>query len=452
MKDLTAGPPTKQMLELAGMLMTNMLAGKLLSIVNMFWLGQLGPEAQAAVTLAVNPVAMMMAVAPITSVGARVLISHAVGGKCRELACRVFNEAFGVVLFASISIALVASCARAEVAAWLSPDPRTAEFISAFFGWYVLAGALQIPLALMAAGLGGTGDVRPGSVAQMGSVALNIVVAPVLIFGWMGVPALGIAGAGLAALISVGCAVAALSWYLLRSGTYLQLLPRLWLSRPTILWRLLAIGLPTGLQTAASAGCMLVFTLLLRPFGPVEQAAFGIGQRMYQFALLPILALGSAATLIAGQNFGARAFDRVYASFKTHLSLGILIAPVLWALAQLYARTAAAWFSDDPAVIEATAHFLRIMSYSLFPMGVLSASNAVLTAFGNTLAVLITAAGSYLLGTILPAWALSQLPGFNSTWLWELTVGSVVFEMIGSLLLLRLELNKYERSSCVAGQ
>jgi len=114
MKDLTAGPPTKQMLELAGMLMTNMLAGKLLSIVNMFWLGQLGPEAQAAVTLAVNPVAMMMAVAPITSVGARVLISHAVGGKCRELACRVFNEAFGVVLFASISIALVASCARAE--------------------------------------------------------------------------------------------------------------------------------------------------------------------------------------------------------------------------------------------------------------------------------------------------------------------------------------------------
>jgi Na+-driven multidrug efflux pump len=220
--------------------------------------------------------------------------------------------------------------------------------------------------------------------------------------------------------------------------------PRHWLSRPQTLWAVASIGIPTGIQSGVSTLYMLIVMLLLRPFGPVEQAAFGIGQRLYLLGVTPLVALSGATSVVAGQNFGARRGDRILGTFTTSLVLAVALVPVLWLIAQLFPRALVSVFSRDPAIVSASVHFLKIVSYSLLPVSVLHTCFGLLSGFANTRARLITAI-AYVIVVTVPAWALSQHPSFRPDWLWKLTVGGTVLEMAGGLFFLRAE---FRRQSC----
>ncbi|MCG8399135.1 hypothetical protein LWS67_21855, partial [Bacillus atrophaeus] len=77
-------------------------------------------------------------------------------------------------------------------------DADTTAYALAYLHWFIPSMALQFPLMIMGSALGGTGNMKPGTLAQIGSAILNMVLAPLLIFGWLGLPRLGVAGAGLA--------------------------------------------------------------------------------------------------------------------------------------------------------------------------------------------------------------------------------------------------------------
>jgi putative MATE family efflux protein len=451
MKDLTRGSLLRQLLSLSGMLIINMLAGRFLALVSIYWLGKLGARAQAAATLAITPMMVMLAISPVLSVGARVLIAHAVGGNDRERANRIFNEAFGAALAVAVPVALLVWVNRSGIGTLLTADADTALAIATYLVWIIPSFALQIPIVLMTAALGATGNMRPGTVTQVGSMLVNLAVAPVLAFGWLGLPRLDIAGIGLASFIAAAASTVGLSWYFLNSGSYLRMQPRCWLSRPQTLWTVLKTGLPTGLQSGVSALYMLVVAFLLRPFGPIDQAAFGVGQRLYQVGVMPIVALSGATSVIAGQSFGASRGDRVRECFTTSVALGMVLVPIMWLVVQLIPRSLTGIFSDDPRIVAASADYLRIVSYSWLPVCVLQSCSAVLSGLGNTRASLVIAI-SYVVIVSGPAWLMSLLPAFRLGWLWELMVAGSVVEMAMGLVFLRAELHKHAPVSSLAAR
>jgi putative MATE family efflux protein len=439
MKDLTRGSIPGQIMGLATLQLVNSVASRALSLLNIYWLGKLGAAAQAAVTVAINPLLVVLSVSPVMSVGARVLVAQAVGARDHERASKIFNEALGATLLVVAALGALGWANRASFADWLSPDARTSALISEFLKWMVFSVGLQIPVALISAALGGTGNMKPGTFGQLAMVGVNFVLTPLLVFGWAGFPRLGVAGAGLASFISVLSCLAGLSLYCAHVGSYLRLRPGLWLSRPQTLWSVLKVGSPMGVQSGVSALYMMCITFFLQPFGPTEQAAFGVGQRLYQFAVIPLSAVGGAASVVVGQNYGAKRRDRVMVSFRGALLLGLACVPLPWLIAQFFPESISRLFSDEPAVVAGSAEFLRTISYCLFPVCVLYAVNAVLSGIGNTLAILITST-TYAVAVALPAWMLSYHPAFRPEWIWDLTLLGIVLETLGSLLFLRHEL------------
>lgn len=429
MKDLTTGRIETHLARMSGAILLNMLAGNLFALINLYWLGRLGPHAQAAVTLAGFPMMLLLTLMPIVGVGAGILISHAVGGGDRARANRIFNEAFGAALLFMAAFGTVAWIERDAFGRLLTSDADTAALIATYFRWFVPSIVVQLPMYIVASALEFTGNVRTGTIAQLSTLALNAVLAPLLMFGWLGLPALGVAGTGMATFLACGLTmIGVLAWFA-RSDTYLRLQPAVWMSRPRELWGALKIGLPTGIESAIVAVYLLAIALLLRPFGADEQAAFGVGQRVFQSLLMPLMALSSATCVIVGQSHGAGLADRVRDTLRRSLRVGLVLAPVMLLAIELGAPWLCGLFTDDAAVAVACTRFLRVAAITLLPSAVSYLVFAALSGTGYTRASLFTQI-VYASTVVVMAFVLSRLPGFRPAWLWT-TMAAAGFVQAG---------------------
>lgn len=451
MKDLTQGPVVKLLLGMAGFIMIGMFVQTLYSLVDLYWVGSLGPRAVAAVTVASTTMFVLLALSQMLGVGTGALVAQAIGAKDDEAAHRVFNQAMGLSWLTMALFALIAWATEDAFSRALSPDPETAALAAGYLRWFVPAMALQCPLAAMGSALRGTGNMKPGTIASVGSLVLNMVLAPILIFGWLGAPALGVAGAGLATLVSVAVALAGLMLYFRRPQVYLKLRPAEWGPQPAAWGRLLKIGLPSALEFALMACYMTFITALLRPYGASEQAAFGIGQRLLQAAMLPVMSLSFAASALAGQNYGAKLGGRVRETFAATLKLGLAATLPLCLVAQLLPTALIHGFTNDPAVLAAGTQFLRVISLNLLAVTVAFACFGVLSGLGNTIPTLIsstTRIGLIILGSL----TLIRLGSFEVVWLWWLSVSATVVQMLMNLGFLRRELRRKLDTPDVAGE
>jgi len=439
MQDLTTGSVTTHLLRTTSFMLVSMVFQTLYVLVDLYWVGRLGTDAVAAVAISGNLMFLVLAATQMLGVGTTTLVSHAAGSRDQARANAVFNQAQALSLVAGV-IFLVATLASSGVyARAMSADEGTTRLAVEYLAWMVPAMALQFALVAMGAALRGTGNFKPGMVVQTASVIINIVLAPILIFGWGTGYAMGVAGAALASFIAILIGVVWLSTYFVGASADLSFSVADW-RRPNVrMWaEMLKIGLPAGAEFALMAIYLAVVYTVIRPFGAPAQAGFGIGLRIMQSGFLPIVALGFAVAPVAGQNFGARHPERVRATFKA----AALIATTGMALFALLAHIAPAAligiFSDDPAVIAVGDEYLRISSWNFVASGLIFVTASMFQAMGNTIPSLVTSF-TRIVVVAIPAFLLSRMPGFEMRWIWYLSVIAVTLQMSLNLLVLQRE-------------
>jgi putative MATE family efflux protein len=302
----------------------------------------------------------------------------------------VFNQSQVLSLVVGVLFFAVAMATRRAYSANLSADEGTLRLADEYLLWFIPALALQFGLIAMASALRGTGNFRPGMVVQTATVILNIVLAPILIFGWGTGIALGVAGAAISTLIAIAIGVVWMMVYFAPADAYLRFSVRDWVPRFD-LWRdMLKIGLPAGAEFALMAVYMILVYVVSRPFGAPAQAGFGIGMRILQSAFLPVVALGFAVGPVAGQNFGARKADRVRETFRTAASIAAGAMVVLASITWLGAGPMIGVFSSDPQVIAVGVEYLHVVAWNFVASGIIFVSSSMFQAMGNTMPSLIT--------------------------------------------------------------
>ena len=438
MQDLTSGSLTGHLLKTTSFMLVSMVFQTLYVLIDLYWVGRLGTDAVAAVGLSGNLMFIVLAATQMLGVGTTTLVSHATGGRNRERANLVFNQSQVLSIVVGGVFFLVAMATRRVYAEAMSADAATLQLADEYLLWFIPALALQFGLIAMGSALRGTGNFRPGMVVQTATVILNIVLAPVLIFGWGTGIELGVAGAALSTLIAIAIGVVWMVVYFLPADAYLRFSFRDWTPRFD-LWRdMLKIGLPAGAEFAFMAVYLMIVYVVSRPFGAAAQAGFGIGIRIIQACFLPVVALGFAVGPVAGQNFGARKADRVRQTFRTGAALAAGAMFVLALMVWLAAGPMVGVFSSDPQVIAVGEEYLHIIAFNFVASGIVFVSSSMFQAMGNTIPSLITSAARIAIVAV-PVLLLAQTPGFALRWIWYISAGAVVVQLAINLWLLQRE-------------
>lgn len=298
------------------------------------------------------------------STGVSSVISRTIGGgnfqRVRRLTTHSLILALLVVIvFASVGLATIDPVFRL-----LGAKPHMISIIKQYMNiWYVGVIFIVIPMignnAIRAAG-----DMKiPGLIMCVGS-GLNILLDPLLIFGWWGFPKMGIAGAALATVISRAVATVLSLWVLYHRKKMLEVSRKVF-HRMLESWGHVAyVAVPAAATTILFPFSLSVLTRLAADIGNPVVAAVGAGNRVLAFAMIPIWALGSTLGVFVGQNWGAKNFGRAQSAAKLSFAFCVgwgLFCTVVFAAT---ARPLAGLFSEHGEVLK---HFVRYMW--ILPLG-----------------------------------------------------------------------------------
>jgi len=281
------------------------------------------------------------------------------------------------------------------------------------------------------------GDTKTPSLLMAASGLINAVLDPLLIFGFGPIPALGIAGAALATLISWFAGFAVLGYLLL---VRLELISRMVPSRKVLITssrEMLRIGLPAAganMMTPLAAGVM---TAIAARFGETAVAAFGVGSRLEPLATLLILAMSSTLPPLISQNFGAHRLDRVEEAYRLATRFILFWQGGVYLLMALLAGFIALIFSQDPAVIQGIRLYLWILPLGYGMQGIIILTNSALNALHRPFEALYLSFARFFVFYVPLAWlgaSLFGLPGFFAG------------ALAGNLLMAAISLRAFKRA------
>jgi putative MATE family efflux protein len=410
-RDLSSGPVSQRLLQLAGPMTVGILAGMSVALVDTYFLGRLGTEELAAISFAFPIVFTVMSLSIGLGAGAASVVSRAIGHGDREEVRRLSTDSIGLAV---VLVALVSGAGIATVRplfALLGAEGAVLDHVVAYMRiWYVGMVFLVVPMVannILRAG----GDALVPSAIMVGVAALNLALTPLLVFGLWGLPRLEVEGAAWASLIARAVtAVVSLGVLVFRERLIAFALP------PTAAllasWRrVLFVGVPAALGNAVNPLGIAVVTAIVASFGTASVAAFGVATRVEAFAAIPMLALSAAIGPVAGQSWGADRQDRVPRALRLAFAFcaawSVLAAAAFW----LLGRSIAEVFTDEAEVAREAATYLRVVSLSLAGYGVTVIAAGAFNALGKP----VTALGYNLvrtLGLLVPmAWLASVLGG-----------------------------------------
>ena len=222
MEDLTTGPLTRHLLKTTSFMLVTMIFQTLYFLIDLYWVGRLGTHAVAAVVIAGNFTFIVLALTQMLGVGTTTAVSHAVGRKNRDDAQLMFNQAQVLAIVTGIAFLIVGMLVRLPYTRAMSADAETAALAAQYLLWFIPAMALQFLMVAAGAALRAVGNFKAGMIVSTGSVIINMVLAPFLIFGWITGHAFGVAGAAISSLIAIVVAVIWFGTYFLGKESYLR--------------------------------------------------------------------------------------------------------------------------------------------------------------------------------------------------------------------------------------
>jgi putative MATE family efflux protein len=319
------------------------------------------------------------------------LIAQAFGRKDYDQAAQVFRQ--------SILLALIVGAV--ETTTGLLIAPVYIEFFGGtgkslvwgiqYFQIFVISFFFMILLYTIGNCYRGMGNTKTPMIILLQANILNIVLDPILIFGWLGVPAMGVRGAALASVISQIYALAIYGYLIFMRGSGLNVRGS-WRLNATIVRKSLYIGIPSGMNHFLLAANMLITFRVIGDYGTAALAAIGVGFRLLQAIYIPVIAVASAMAAIVGQNFGAGKYHRIRGTFGRAWLISIAFMLCCTAVCRTYPEQLIEIFSSDPEVVRFGVIYLKIFSVGFVMVGSIMVISAAFQGLGKTYPSLVGAA------------------------------------------------------------
>lgn len=409
--DLLSGNIPKTLLRLTGPMVLAMMAMVLFNLVDAIYVGRLGKEELAAMAFTFPVVFFFSSITGGLGMGATSIISRTMGaGDDRKVSRLIFDALLLSILVAVISTVIGLATIK-PLFRIMNAGPGDMVLIRDYMSiWYYGVAAVVIPMVGNAI-IRSTGDTKTPMKIMLFAVTVNIVLDPVLIFGFGPFPRMGLAGAALATVIARITTMFLALFYLVRVKKLLIWSPP---SPGNLIrsWKgILHVGAPNAMVAALTPVSQAVVTAVVAGYGVDAVAGFGAATRMEGLVIMPIIAFCTVLVPFVGQNYGSGKVHRVREAVSFGLKAVLVYGFVIYVVISLSAPLTGPLFNSSSQVIGKYALYLWLGGLGWFGLGMCyvacnsfnalgrpfpSAAITLLRVFG--LIVPLALLGSYILG------------------------------------------------------
>ena len=382
--------------------------------VDAYWVGRrLGAVALAAVTTSLFWVWLFISLAEMVGVGLTAVAARRHGERRPAEAAQAVGHALIYALALGIGVSVVGVLTLPWLFAAGHTPPNVVALGMRYLGTYLLGAPVIFGYFAVDAAFRASGDTRTPFVLLATSVAITLVLDPVLILGLAGAPALGIMGAAIATVSVRGAACCMGVVLLVRRG--LIRFDPVWSHFRRSVGAITRVGLPTATTGVLFSAIYVAIGRTTAQFGTPALAALGLGFRVESWMYVVGVGFGAAAAAIVGQNLGAGNVERAARAGWITLAYATAPAAVAVALELLLPREIARVFVRDPAVIAETAHYLRIAALSQLCVGAEMVFEGAMGGAGDTVPPMIWSTTCTASRVPLCAWAAARY-GTGGLW------------------------------------
>jgi putative MATE family efflux protein len=438
-EDLTKIPLRRAVLLLTVPIVLEMSMESLFAVVDIFYVSKLGAQAVATVGLTETLLSPVYALAIGLSAGATALISRRTGEKEPEAAATAAGQVILVALGYAAVIGICGVLLATPLMAAMGASPDILES-GAQYAATMLGGSLTIFLLFVFNAIfRSSGDPVISMRSLWLANGLNIVLAPILIFGVGPVPAIGVLGAAIATTVSRGVGVLYQVHVLSRARGRLRLpferrhlAPRL-----HVVIQLIRLAWTATFQVLIETVSWLGLVRILSIFGSVALAGYTLAMRVTTFVLLPSWGLASSAATLVGQNLGANEPERARRSVNAIALYNTAFLTIVGGTIAIGSRAVMSLLTTDENVLAYASDCLRIVAigFVMFAYGMVTIQ--AFNGAGDTVTPMAINFGAFWLVKVPLAYALAELAGLGPHGVFLAITASYTAQAIGSGLCFR---------------
>lgn len=434
-------PENKLLLSMAVPMMISMLVQALYNIVDSIFVSRICEDALTAVSMAFPWQNIVIAIAVGFGVGINALLSRALGQKNAE---RVNQVAVNGLLLAGLSYLLVLVAGLIGIRAYMRTQTDIETIVNygiTYLNICILCSFGVFVEITFERFLQATGRTVYSMITQLTGAITNIILDPILIFGLLGFPKLGIAGAAWATVIGqcVGAVVAVMLNHFKNPEVHLRLRH----IRPNgrLMGEITAISIPSIIMSCISSLTCFVMNMILIAYSSTAVAVFGVYFKLQSFVFMPVFGLNNGTVPIVAYNFGARKGDRMKKTIQYAIcaAVGIMIVGML--LFQSIPDKLLMLFDASDEMLRIGVPALRIISLAFPLAGFGIGASSVFQALGYSVYSMIVSLIRQLVVLIPCAYVIGRVTGDVTGVWWAFFIAELVSLMVSALYLRRVNRN-----------
>ncbi len=434
-------PINKLIITMSLPMMASMLIQALYNVVDSVFVSRINQDAFTALSLVFPMQNFMIAVGSGTGVGVNALVSRFLGEKRWKDA----NDGANCGIFLSLVSAIVFSLICFTASKWVFILQKADAAITDYGTQYLtVCGGLCFGMFaqfIFERLLQSTGKTLFSMITQMTGAVINLILDPIMIFGYFGCPALGVRGAALATVIGQICAAVLALIFNIKVNKELTLSLRgVFHPKGKVIGKIYSVGVPSIIM--ASVGSVMSFGLnnILMKFTSTAAAVFGAYFKLQSFIFMPVFGLNNGIIPIISYNYGARKKKRLQQTMRNGVIYAMAIMTVGLVILQIFTKPLLMIFQPDAYMLELGIPAIRTISLSFIFAGYSIAASSIFQAFGKGFLSMMVSIIRQLFVLLPVAYLFSLTGNVGAVW-WAFPIAEVVAVCVATVFLLRVNRN-----------
>jgi len=424
---LTKGPLFRGLLIIALPIIASNLLQSVLEVVDLYFVGRLGPDAIAGVAMSTTIIFVLATFVVGLVTATTAFISRHYGAEEHDAVGLIIQHSLYIGLTFSLVISAFGLFFSKDLLMLLGAKETVATLGSAYLSVLFLGIFTMIELWVVISSFQACGNSLTPMILMVGVNIINIILNPVLIFGLAVIPAFGIAGSALATILSRGAGLVIGLLLLVRYSSHIAF-PKTWSLDIQLIWRILTVAIPNSIQSGLRSGTFLVMMAFVAVYGTAAISGYGIAERLELIALMPGFAIATATAVIVGQNLGGKKPDRACEGVK----LGLMFyGAIMFVVSFIYYAFAEQliWFFDPSgaSVMTGVAYFETVTPFYII-MAVSIILSFALNGAGDTKEPMYATLISMVMIQIPLGYFLPQYFGLGITGVWIAIIVGIIIQ------------------------